>query len=37
MMAYDRFESARDNYDKFFHQFQPVTYQETWKNLDKII
>ena len=25
MMAYDRFESARDNFGKFIHQFQPET------------
>ena len=25
MMAYERFESARDNFDKFINQFQPET------------
>ena len=32
MMAYEMFESARDNFDKFILQFQPKTkilYQET--------
>ena len=39
MMAYGRSESARDNFGKFLHQFQPETktYQETWKDLNKII
>ena len=25
MMAYEMFESARDNFGKFIHQFQPKT------------
>ena len=40
MMAYERFENARDNFGKFIHQFQPKnqdTYKETWKDLNKII
>ena len=31
-------ESAQDNFGKFIHQFQNQdTYQETWKDLNKII
>ena len=39
MMAYERSEGAWDNFGKFIHQFQPEinTYQETWKDLNKII
>ena len=40
MMANERSESAQDNFGKFIHQFQPWnqdTYQETWKDLNKII
>ena len=25
MMAYEKFESAQDNFGKFIHQFQPET------------
>ena len=32
-MAYEKSESAQDNFGKFIHQFQP----ETWKDLNKII
>ena len=34
------YESARDNFGKFIHRFQTETkdtYQETWKDLNKII
>ena len=34
--TYERSKSARDNFGKFIHQFQPGnqdTYQETWKDL----
>ena len=34
MMAYERFESFRDNFGKTWNQ---NTYQETWKDLNKII
>ena len=35
MMAY---KSARDNFGKFIHQFQPEnTYQKTWKDFNQII
>ena len=40
MMAYERSDSARDNFGKFIHQFQPETqdtYQKTWKDFNKII
>ena len=36
MMAYERSESARDNFSKFIYQNQNI-YQETWKDLNKII
>ena len=32
MMAYERFESAQDNFGKFVHHFQPET-----KKLEKIL
>ena len=31
MMAYEGSESARDNFGKFIHQFQPETKTLTWK------
>ena len=40
MMAYERFESTQDNFDKFIYQFQPKTKTlvgKTWKNPNKII
>ena len=36
-MAYEKSESAQDTFAKFFHQFQPKTYQETSNDLNKII
>ena len=40
MMAYERSESARDNFGKFINLFQTWnkdTNQETWKDFNKII
>ena len=36
MMAYERSESARDNFGKFI-QIQPETLQETWKDFNEIM
>ena len=40
MMPNEWSESAGENFDKFIEQFQSETkdtYQETWKDLNKII
>ena len=38
MIVCVRSESAWDNFGKFIHQFQNQdTYQETWKDVNKII
>ena len=40
MMAYEKFESARGNFGKFIHYSTLNSrhlYQETWKDLNKII
>ena len=36
MMSYKEFESARDNFGKFLHQFQPETKTLIWK-LERIL
>ena len=37
-MAYEEYESDRDNFGKFIHQFQPkTTCQETWKDPNQIV
>ena len=36
MMAYEESESARDNFGKFIHQFQPETKTLIWK-LERVL